>query len=229
MAQRLLIAALDDIVRSGLRAIFAEDKRIADIYEVATKEGLSTFLASTPVDVVIIDQILVTDFTILPQGNFVVVTAEPDIQSLLLAHQYGARGYLSLHVPAVFLRTMLDPAPGAYLIDPTLTLWMMHGISKRTRSSALEDDTLTNREREVERLEREGLNRRAIAQRLSIAPSTVKTHQQHIAAKRSKARVGMVQELSSIQFPGGDERQSKSKAEDRTTLSLENSALHALL
>lgn len=188
MAQRLLIAAFDDIVRSGLRTILTEDKRIADIHEVATKEDLSTFLASTTVDVAVVDQVLVTDFTILPQGNFVIVTAKPDIQSLLIAHQYGARGYLSLHVSAVFLRTMLDPAPGAYLIDPTLTLWMLNDIAKSTLSTSLEDDALTNREREVERLEREGLNRQAIAQRLSIAPSTVKTHQQHIAEKRCKAQ-----------------------------------------
>ena len=186
MLKNLLIASPDDIVRSGLRTIFAEDERVADIHEAKTKVDLSTFLASTAVDVLVIDQVLVTDFTTLPHGNFVVVAAEPNIEFLLSIHQYGARAYLSLHVSAVFLRTILDPAPGAYLIDPTLTLWMLNYMANSTQYSSVEDDDLTEREREVESLRREGLNRREIAQRLSIAPSTVKTHQQHIAEKRSK-------------------------------------------
>jgi ABC-type uncharacterized transport system ATPase subunit len=85
------------------------------------------------------------------------------------------------------LTTTLTPTSGN-VIDPTLTPWMLNCIAQSTQSSSPEDDNLTEREREVERLRREGLNRQAIAQRLSIAPSTVKTHQQHIAEKRSKAR-----------------------------------------
>jgi len=51
------------------------------------------------------------------------------------------------------------------------------------RSSELRPQELTAREREVLQLASRGMSGKSIAQQLSVSPSTVKTHFEHIYAK----------------------------------------------
>lgn len=187
MGQHVVIAEPDDILRLGLRTIFDEDPRVSDIDDVINYEDLHTQLDSSLVDLAVINQVLVTDLAVLPQGKFVIVTTHPDMQFLQEAYQQGGRGYLSARVSAELLRTTLRPTEGAFLLDPTFTSWLMPYLTGTTQVT-LEDKLLTERQREVARLVREGMSRHAIAEQLSIADSTVKTHLKNIAQKRSQAQ-----------------------------------------
>ena len=61
----------------------------------------------------------------------------------------------------------------------------MEYVFDRKTSPAHNETSLTPREREIVRLLREGLDRSSIARRLCIAETTLKTHMQNIAKKRS--------------------------------------------
>jgi len=186
MGQHLIIAAPDEILRRGLHAIFEDDVRVSSIKDVANNEDLHTSLHSFHIDLVILDQALETNLASLSRGQFVVLTLQPEMHILQGAYQHGARGYLSFHASKELLFMILNPSKGTFLIDPTLTSWMMPYLcSTPTRG---EDAMLTERQRQVDKLLHSGMKRREIAEHLSIANSTVKTHLKHITQKRTRAR-----------------------------------------
>src|SRR5947209_8515951 len=90
----VLIAEPHDILRMGLRVIFAEDERVAHIYEAATSQNLQTYVQNRSVDLLIVNQSLVTDITSLPRGRFVIIAEEIDMSMFQIAYKHGARGYL---------------------------------------------------------------------------------------------------------------------------------------
>ncbi len=184
MGQQILIAEPCNILRIGLRVIFTENTCVSEVHEAATDEALKVHLRSSPIDLVVINQVLVMDIALLPRGNFVILTNEPDLTFLQAAYQQGARGYLSISVSVDLLRTMLHPVNGSFLLDPTLTPWLMESLSESSRSS-LESELFTRREQEIMDLLRSGLSRRSIAQKLHISETTLKTHLRNIARKRN--------------------------------------------
>jgi DNA-binding NarL/FixJ family response regulator len=189
VGQHVVIAVPDDVIRVGLCSIFGEDTRVSTIYEAITNEELLLHLKNAPVDLVMVDQTLEADFTMLPDGNFVLLAAKPDIQTLYAAYEHGARGYLSIHMSKEILRIALKPPKGAFVIDPILLPWLMQYV--RVTPSIPEEASLTERQKQVDSLVREGLDKHAIAAELSIAYSTVKTHMKHISQKRNKEQKKM--------------------------------------
>jgi DNA-binding NarL/FixJ family response regulator len=187
MKQQVIIAASDDILRSGLCTIFAKDTRVANVYEAYSSEELSKSLRTFSVHLVVVDQALGVDFATMPAGKFVVLTANPDIQSLRIVHQYGGRGYLSVRASKELLYMTLNPQREYFLIDPILTPWLIPYLNDAL-PDLTEDISLTKRQREIDRLAREGMSRRSIAERLFIAESTVKTHLKHISRKRNASK-----------------------------------------
>lgn len=189
MGLHVVIAVPDDVIRVGLSSIFAGDTRVSTVHEIITKEELSLHLESYPVDLVMVDQALEPDFTMLPDGNFVLLAAKPEIHLLHAAYQHGARGYLSIQASKDLLRIALKPPKGAFVIDPVLSPWLMQYVC--ITPYIPEEVLLTERQRQVDRLVREGLDKHAIAAELSIAYSTVKTHMKHISQKRNKMQKKM--------------------------------------
>ncbi len=187
MGHSVVIAVIDDIVRIGLHAIFKEAMQVSDIQDVVSNKELQTLLTSHTIDMVVIDQALDFNLNILPQGRFVILAIEPEISLLQAAYKHGARGYLSLHASKELLHMALDSTKKSFLIDPTMTSWIMPYLTNITPYDLKYVD-LTQRQREVDQLIREGLSRHAIAEQLSIADSTVKTHLKHIYQKRRQAQ-----------------------------------------
>ncbi|WP_353648892.1 response regulator transcription factor [Nakamurella sp. A5-74] len=136
----------------------------------------------------------------------VVLTTFADEESILTALGAGARGYLTKDAGrADILRAIRSAAAGQAVLDPAVQARLL-AAAGRSRSgppvspaaSAPQMDSsgnpgsvalqplsadLTPREREVLALIGEGLPNRAIAQRLFVSDSTVKTHINNLFAK----------------------------------------------
>jgi DNA-binding NarL/FixJ family response regulator len=183
MGQNILIAESCELLRIGLRTIFAEDQRVSNIHEAATSNGLELHLRNHEVDLVVVNQSLITDVTRLPRGNFVILTSKLDMNILKAAYKHKGRGYLSEQVSAELLRTVLDKHENAFLVEPGLMPWVMDGLLGNAFAT-LNEDLLTPREKEIITLLRDGLDRPTIAKTLCIAETTLKTHIKNIARKR---------------------------------------------
>ncbi len=185
MKLRILIAEPQDILRAGLRTILFEDERIAHIHEAATKEDLQLRLRYDSLDLIIINQLLISDVMSLPEGRFVVLAPELDMTVFQAAYKHKARGYLLENVSAELLRATLSLTDGTFLIEPTLTTQIIEHFL-RDRRFLIKDELLTPREREILSLLRDGMDRSLIADRLSISEATLKTHLKNIARKRKQ-------------------------------------------
>jgi len=186
MELKVLIVASSDILRAGLRTVLAEDKRVVQVYEAATKEEFQTQLHSKSPDFIVIDQTLITEMASLPHGHFVILAAKLDIDILQTAYKYGACGYLLENTSAELLRATLYLQNGAFLLEPTIASYTMdyflHGLGFTIR-----DELLSPREREIVRLLRDGIDRRTIAKQLCISETTLKKHIQHIKHKSNNS------------------------------------------
>lgn len=183
MGQNILLAESCELLRIGLRTIFAEDKRVSNIHEATTNKGLEAQIRNHVVDLVVVNQSLVTNVTSLPKGKFVILTSKLDVTLLKAAYEHKCRGYLSENVSAELLRTVLDPNKDAFLIEPSFTSYVMDGFFGDAFST-LNEELLTPREKEIIDLLRQGLDRPTIAQTLCIAETTLKTHIKNISRKR---------------------------------------------
>src|SRR5437588_9909354 len=128
MGLNVLIAEPCELLRVGLRTIFFESTYVSNIYEAATRESLKTQLRSYTLDLVVINQVLVTDVMLLPRGKFAILTPEPDMAIIKAAYRPGMRGYLSENVSAELLRMILHPSEGSFLLEPTLAPWFMERL-----------------------------------------------------------------------------------------------------
>lgn len=128
MGLNVLIAEPHEVRRVGLRTVFLQDARVSNVYEATDDESLKALLHCCHLDLVVINQSLITEITALPRQNFVILAAESDMAVLRAAYEHNARGYLSVNVSAELLRTMLHPAENSFLIEPTLVPWFLDQI-----------------------------------------------------------------------------------------------------
>ena len=185
MEKKVLLAEPCELLRIGLRTTLLDDARVAHIYEASTPGNFKTQLRSCPVDLVIVNQMLITDISQLPKGKFVILTAEPDISVLKAAYKYGARGYLSENVSAELLKILLGSSEETFLLEPALTPLVMNSLCGGSFSS-IKDELLTPREKEIIQLLREGIDRQTIAKQLCIAEATLKTHIKNIRKREAE-------------------------------------------
>jgi len=183
MGLNILIAESCELLRIGLRTIFTEDQRVSNIHEATTAKDLELHLRNHGVDLVVVNQALITDVARLPMEKFVILTAKLDMSILKAAYQNKGRGYLSEQVSAELLRTVLERHENAFLIEPSLMPWVMDGLFGKAFAT-LNEELLTPREKEIVALLRDGLDRPTIAKRLCISEATLKTHIKNIARKR---------------------------------------------
>jgi DNA-binding NarL/FixJ family response regulator len=179
----ILIAEPREILRTGLRTIFANDKRVVQIYEARTQRELEQHINSRSFDLVVVNQHLITDISLLPRGQFVILTPELDIAWFQEAYEHGARAYLLENASADLFLATLSCREGAFLIEPHLATYIIEHISSDTRF-AVNCDLLTPREKEIVDLLRKGVDRHTIAQQLCISDATLKTHIKNIMRKR---------------------------------------------
>lgn len=183
MSIKILIAESNDIFRLGLRALAAAGPDSTDIYEATNEANLTKQLLGTHIDLLIINQCLMTNITAFSYDAFIVLATEPDMAMLKKAYLQGARGYLSVQTSITLVQSLLYSSQNTFILDPLFIPWVLEHIF-RSPLASIKESLLTPREREIFDLLREGYDRRKIASQLSISESTLKTHLKHIARKR---------------------------------------------
>jgi two-component system, NarL family, nitrate/nitrite response regulator NarL len=139
----------------------------------------------------------------------VVVLAPSDSESDAIAYaEAGATGYVPRNATVADLEAaIMSVAQGEAALSPRLAAGVLRHLAdiaaKRTEARARVDGRLTSRETEIVALIDEGLSNKEIAQRLSIALSTVKNHVHSILGKLNvERRAAAVACIRAAQAPG---------------------------
>ena len=192
---RIRVLVVDDhpMVRRGLATFLKvfDDLELAG--EAASGQESVQLCASLQPDVVLMDMVMpdmdgaAATRLIRRQSESIQVLALTSFKEEILvqsALQAGAIGYLLKDVSADDLAQAIRAAhAGRATLSPEAAQALVHAASQ-TPSPALD---LTERERAVLALMVEGLNNTQIAAKLTVSPSTVKSHVSNILAKLGAA------------------------------------------
>ncbi len=131
MTLRVLIVAPQDALRSGLCSIMASDPRVSEVYEARDEGDLRAYLSDNEFDLIVVNQEMVVDLSILRMKNFVILATELSVAKLKIAYMYGACGYLSVNASAELLCTMLCLRKHTFLVEPTFVPTVVETIFER--------------------------------------------------------------------------------------------------
>lgn len=194
MTAKLKLFLADDhaLVRSGVRAILAQQADFEVVGEAADGHAILSAVRDSAPDVVLLDISLpgINGLEILsrlksnnPNTEIVVLSMHNVEEYILWAYQQGALSYLTKDAPAEELIQAVRSAGRKERYYPS-------GMSKEHLeqylnggASAPRWDRLTSREREVLQLLAEGLSTLAIARKMKISPKTVESHRANLSAK----------------------------------------------
>jgi DNA-binding NarL/FixJ family response regulator len=124
----------------------------------------------------------------LPSAKLVVMDLDPAQGDLLEFVRAGVSGFILKEATVNdFLQTIKSVAQGAKVLPSSLTASLFSQIAERETARTVNGSTeamrLTRREREIIDLIADGLSNKEIAQRLSIALHTVKSHVHNVLEK----------------------------------------------
>ncbi|MEV4873842.1 response regulator transcription factor [Streptomyces syringium] len=190
------VAVVDDeqLVRSGLRMILGTAQDIEVVADCGGGAAVDTVRGCAP-DVVLLDVRMpdVDGLTVLralrrlphPPAVAMLTTFDAD-EYLAAALRAGASGFLLKDTdPEQLVRAVRTLAAGASVLDPGVTRAVIGGYlaaeAETTAASAVQ--ALTPREREVLAHLGAGLANPQIAERMGLAPSTVKDHVRAVLGK----------------------------------------------
>jgi DNA-binding NarL/FixJ family response regulator len=221
MSIRVLLIDDQELVRTGFRMVLADETGIEVVGEGANGREAIDLAARLDPDVIVMDlRMPVMDgleatrrlaggdgasgFRILILTTF---DADEHVVEVLRA---GASGFLLKDVtPTEFVNAIRVVAAGDALIAPSVTRRLLGRFARlavpgdNVHAKAI--GQLTEREREVLTLVAQGLSNREIAEKLTLAEPTVKTHVSHLLLKldlRDRAQLVMLAYESGIVRPG---------------------------
>jgi DNA-binding NarL/FixJ family response regulator len=223
MSIRVLLVDDQELVRTGFRMILADEDGIEVVGEAADGREAVDSAARLRPDVIVMDirmpvmdgveatRRLAGEASDAGPRVLVLTTFDGD-EHVLQALRAGASGFLLKDVaPTDFVRAIRVVAAGDALIAPSVTRRL---LDRFTRLSIPADEQygeglrqLTPREREVLRLVAQGLSNGEIAERLTLAEPTVKTHVSHLLMKldlRDRAQLVVLAYEVGIVRPGAD-------------------------
>ncbi|MGF3054985.1 response regulator [Microbacterium sp. YY-01] len=183
------VLLVDDhpVVRTGLRAVLSEHKKISIVGEAATGEEAIALATEVRPDVVLcdlrlgegIDGIATTAAlrsSMHPPAVIIISTFDRDAE-VIGAIEAGAAGYLLKDAdPEVIVDGIVRAASGQTALSPELTSRVLQGMSRPL-------PRLTDREREVLQWAAQGSSNQQIARGLFVTEATVKSHLAHIFTK----------------------------------------------
>ncbi|MFE2180732.1 response regulator [Streptomyces sp. NPDC059455] len=190
------VAVVDDeaLVRSGLRLILGTAPDIEVVAECSGALAVDTVLSSKA-DVVLLDirmpdadgLSVLRQLRAAPASPAVAMLTTFDVQEYLAAAlRAGAAGFLLKDTdPEQLVRAVRTLAEGGSVLDPAVTRAVIGGyLAAEAEATAAEAvEALTPREREVLTRLGEGLANPQIAERMGLAPSTVKDHVRAVLGK----------------------------------------------
>lgn len=194
-SERIRLLLVDDhqIVRAGLRMLFAAEPDMEIVAEAGSgAEALEAVRTLHP-DVVIMDVAMPGMSGIEatrkikeldPNVAVLALTMHEDEQYFFEMLDAGASGYIPKRAaPDDLVAAIRVVHQGNVFLHATLARFLMHDVLQRDGHATRQEDVLSAREREVLTLTAEGLTSRDIAQRLVISPKTVDRHRENIMAK----------------------------------------------
>ena len=192
----ILIADDAPLIRDGLRELFAKQADMELIGECTTgQEAIEKSLELQP-DIVLMDiqmppglngiEATRKIYHSTPHIRIIILTQYPDDDLVFAAIRAGARGYLlKTSGQEEILQAVHAISQGESFLSPAIATKVL--VYLFDHSDNLIFPSLTDREREVLDLVARGLNDKAIAIRLSIAPKTVRNHVSNIVSKLQAA------------------------------------------
>jgi DNA-binding NarL/FixJ family response regulator len=232
MSIRVLLVDDQQLVRTGFRMILADEEGIEVVGEASNGREAVEAAGRLRPDVIVMDVRMpvmdgVEATRRLTRGangsggasgadgpRILVLTTFDADEHVVEALRAGASGFLLKDVPpAEFAKAIRIIAAGEALIAPSVTRRLLDRFARlavpadETHAERLRE--LTEREREVLKLVAQGLSNREIAERLTLAEPTVKTHVSHLLVKldlRDRAQlVVLVYEVGIVRpGSGGD-------------------------
>jgi DNA-binding NarL/FixJ family response regulator len=186
---KVLIADDQALVRSGFRMILESRDDLEVVGEAGDGEQAIRLAGQTRPDVILMDVRMpgldgvsaTARLTAAPDAPKVIILTTYDLEEpLYAALRAGASGFLLKDVrPADLVEAIRVVAGGDALLAPTATRrlldrFLVTDVTPAAPSGSL--DRLTDREREVLTLLARGASNAEIADRLTVAEATVKTH-----------------------------------------------------
>lgn len=187
----VLIVDDHEMVSEMMATILALEADLSVVGRSATIAAATALVATTPVDVVLMDYQLpdgngVTAAAEIrrahPQIRVVIVTGVEDEGILRDALQAGCSGYLLKTEGVSQLAVAVRAAhAGSMAVSPEMLAHVMNSLTKPDRKPGT--DELTQRELDVLRLLVEGMSGDDIGERLHVSVNTVRNHTQNILEK----------------------------------------------
>jgi NarL family two-component system response regulator LiaR len=186
---RLMIVDDHTMVRRGLGTILKVFDDLQLVGEAESGEAAIQLCAEVLPDVILMDMSLpgmdgaMATRAIrkkLPQTQVIVLTSFKDGKLIKQALEAGAIGYLLKDVSA---DDLVQAIRSAHAGRATLSPEAAQSLVEATNLPPTPGQDLTEREREVLALMIEGLNNVQIAGRLTVSPSTIKSHVSNILSK----------------------------------------------
>lgn len=186
---RVLIVEDHRVVAEGLAALIDHQGDMRVIGEAGSVAECKSAISELQPDVALLDYRL-PDGTgaeaasaireVRPETKLIFLTREDSDTARFAAVQSGASAFIHKSQAASEVVTAIrDVARGMMLITPSTIATVL--ASRRASSAQME--SLTVREKEVLRLMAEGLSSRAVAARLGISYTTVRTHIRSLGGK----------------------------------------------
>ena len=221
MTIRVLLVDDQELVRTGFRMILGGETDIDVVGEASNgREALEQAARLRP-DVIVMDirmpvmdgleatRRLLSEPGVEAARVLVLTTFDAD-EHVVQALRAGASGFLLKDVaPVDFVKAIRTVAAGDALIAPTVTRRLLSRFAQLPLpGDALQVEglaQLTDREHEVLKLVALGLSNREIAERLTLAEPTVKTHVSHLLLKlesRDRAQLVVLAYESGVVRPG---------------------------
>ena len=188
------VIVVDDhaVVRKGIHALLTEVDDIEVVAEANDGQQAVDLVAKIPADVILMDIVMpnldgieaTKQITaILPDAHILALTSFAADDKVFPAIKAGAIGYLLKDSdPEDLVKAIRQVHRGEPTLHPSIARKVLNELG-RPSSKPQTPDPLTEREEEVLRLVAKGLSNQEIADELTIAEVTVRTHVSNILSK----------------------------------------------
>jgi two-component system, NarL family, response regulator NreC len=189
----ITVMVVDDhaVVRSGLRLLLEREADLACVGEAGSAEDAIRRARELNPDVVLLDVVMPGQNGIeatpailatAPETKVLVLSMQDDPTYVREAFSAGAMGYvLKEAADAEVVAAIREVAAGGRYVHPTLGAKL--AVAEAEARARVDDDPLSEREREVLRLLALGHTNQEIAKMLYISVRTAETHRAHIMQK----------------------------------------------
>jgi PAS domain S-box-containing protein len=191
---RVLIADEQELTRAGLRLVLAQDPGLEQVGETADGRETIRLAQMLEPDVALVDvhlpglgglETIRRLKTVSPMTSVLLLSMSVDGRLLLEAVKCGAAGYILKDANESALRSAIwEVLNGDLAVDQQLAREVLRQLAADAApTQPVPDNLLSAREHEVLRLLARGYTNREIAEALTVTPSTIKIHVEHILAK----------------------------------------------